>query len=245
VEYVPCEKCTSLGTPGFIFRNGESFPCECKKENHAETIKEYKILSSGMPSYCASYDFSSYRIKKENSPFDLLSELLTDIKGIVNRSEKLYFYGESNTQKTSIGCFFIKKALEQNIKSCYTSMPYLFSNLVSASSFSYNEAKETSVSRINKWRNSSLLCIDDSFDTGKLYLSGKTNYNSVLLLQFVDDYISRLNKGLIIISRNSMSKIPWATKDGEGFDRAFRGTLERFKEIEFVDKLNISEMVSR
>ena len=241
--FIPCELCATTGTPGYTFVGGESTFCNCRVAYEKERYFRLNATLLGIPENNLSYDINSYLEKNPPSPVPMVKRLLEECSDVL-KSFVVYFSGETNTQKTSVASWFVRESYRRNRSSFYTTMPSLLKALIQRDNFNKDEDTYKSSYFIDKMLKMKTLCIDDSFDLSRLYFSGKSGFKSVLISNFL---LERFYNPVVtlIVSKNSISRIPKQSKTNEGFDPEIEFLLKRnHVELEFNDKLTPAEMRS-
>lgn len=241
MDFKACEICSSRGTPGWVTKDDQLAKCDCLVKHDLSVLIAQRISQTGVKSSYLHYDIGTYISKSTSSKKNLVTikRIIILIEDFIRNRGHLYIYGLHNTQKTSVVSHLAREVAIKNISVYYTTMAKIVDTLMRSSDYTHSEESQVATSLKCQMEEVDLLIVDDAFDPGKLYFSGKSNYKVTLLDSFFT-YRRDSSGANVFVSNINKHKIDLETFGTSLIEMIQANCLD----LHFEDKLNESEMQS-
>lgn len=202
-----CDKCNE----GYITctdKDGLKYykVCDCLKKSLEEKQLEAQYKHNGFDMRNYKYSPRSYVGTKSSKVKDRLLNYVKKFKENKDvRRLLLYMYGPNGTQKTTLASWVGKTLLTKGFSVRYILMNNLVALLQDCSNFNEEKAQKAQF-MIDKFNDTDLLIIDESFDKDKLWIS-RSGYQLGIIDSFIRERVQRFNKGIIFISNKKPEEI--------------------------------------
>jgi len=201
MKFEPCEKCKNNKIPGYIEVNSVLRECECRtawkmKSSLLWELKEANLLSSEKD---LLWDYSLSMYKGANENIQKLHKIMESKE--LFKFYNYYFWGQPNTQKTTIAKWMGKIAIKDfKLSTYYMSMNALVELL------GVIKKDKEHYEKINKIKNIDVLIIDDAFDAKKIVLFSN-NFQLIYFNNFLQERLQNESTVTIFASSAEPSKI--------------------------------------
>lgn len=219
-DFIPCENCTK----GYLYIDeGIITKCSClykyqKEKKLFYLLQEAKIPIQLGPKKNNEKSILNYSLKKDYVGDDKEGNLIKAQKFIKYfdsdySSLNLYFYGESNTQKSTVGRIIGKELIKKGKSVYYILLDDLINLIIDS------KREEDLKPKVKKILNVDLLIIDEfSSDKITLYKSG---FQIPFLISFLKKRIESIRKAVLFISNCNIESI------GKVFGSALNSLIKR------------------
>lgn len=222
--FINCRKCSN----GWILNKEteEATKCQCLITYENKIANEIYIQKSNLSENIKDYDISMYIGNDENKNIDKLKQYINDFKETF-KTVNLYIQGANSTQKSTVCSWLGKEICKKGFNVYYCLMNNLIKDLCN------EQFDEKLKEKIDKYNDTDLLIVDESFDKMK-NLIYKSQYQISFLDQFLRNRIENNNKATIFISNIEIGKID------DIFGISIKELIRRScYQLEFKDNVNI------
>lgn len=221
MKFTSCGKCDD----GFIKVKTENGivlqECECHKkfveENRVVTTYKHNGFDMRHFNYSPRQYVGTKSVEDKNRLINYVNQFE---KNPVVRTLIVYLYGPNGTQKTTFASWIAKSLIKKGFSVRYILMNDLIKLLMKAEDFN-EEIAEKASSLVEKFEETDLIIVDESFDKDKLKL-----WKSGFQLSYIDSWIRRrvgaLNKGIFFISNVELNKI-----ESNGMSHSIQDIVQR------------------
>jgi DNA replication protein DnaC len=223
-SFINCRKCTD----GWLLdkETEEAEKCQCLLAYENKILNELYIQKSNLPENIKDYDISSYIGNDESKNIDKLKQYINEFEETF-KNIHLYIYGTNSTQKSTVLSWLGKEICKKGFSVYYCLMNNLLKDLCN------EQFDEKLKEKIDKYNDSDLLIVDESFDKMK-NLIYKSQYQISFLDQFLRNRIENNNKATIFISNIDINKMD------DIFGNSIKFLIKRnCLQLEFKDSIHI------